>query len=251
MKICIDPGHGGKDPGTSAAGVQEKDLSLQLSLFMAKRAGELGFGVTLTRDADRDLSPAQRTDLVKKSGAQICLSNHINAGGGTGTEIIHSLHSNGKLAALILERIKNTGMPTRKIYARESTSQPGKDYYFMHRLTYPTVPETLIIEYGFIDNPADRARLLEPEMQKLLVEAVLQGLCSFTGFPYKPPQAEQEKPFVAVIIDRNGKSHIVPQDAVKLEKGVTWIKARTFTELAGGVVSYDGINNKSTFDFSR
>jgi N-acetylmuramoyl-L-alanine amidase len=250
MKLCIDPGHGGKDPGTSGAGILEKDLNLSLSLYMAQRAKELGFAVTLTRDDDTGLTPNQRTNIVKGSGAKICLSNHINAGGGTGTEIIHSMHSNGKLASMILENIKNTGMATRKIYYKESNSQPGQDYYFMHRLTYPTVPETLIIEYGFINDPLDRSKLVNPEIQKQLVEAVLKAVCSFTGLNYNLPQAGNEKPFLAEIIDRVGRIHNVPADAVRLENGVTWIKARTFTELAGGVVSYDKANNKSTFDFS-
>ncbi|HHU32606.1 MAG: N-acetylmuramoyl-L-alanine amidase [Zhaonellaceae bacterium] len=206
MKLCIDAGHGGNDPGTSAAGIQEKDLTLSISLYMAKRAQELGFEVFLTRDEDKGLTSTARSNIVMNSGAKICLSNHINAGKGTGAEVIHSLHSDGKLAKAILESIKSTRMPVRRVFSKESTTQPGKDYYFMHRLTYPVVPETLIIEYGFIDNPSDRARLADPEMQKQLVEAVLKAVCVHVGMPYLAPNT---------IVQPNWKEQIM-QEAIEL-----------------------------------
>lgn len=206
MKICIDPGHGGKDPGATVAGINEKDLTLAISLYMAQRAKQLGFDVSLTRETDIYLTPEQRTNIVKRSGAKICISNHINAGGGTGAEVIHSIHSDGKLANKVLQSIAETGMPVRKIYCKESKSQPGKDYYFMHRLTYPTIPETIIVEYGFIDNAGDRAKLTNPEWQKKLVEAVLRAVCNHVGKQYSLPKEDVKK--------LNWKEQIM-QDAVE------------------------------------
>ena len=84
-KIVIDPGHGGVDPGAVYGGVQEKDLTLRASLYMADRFNELGIPVKLTRNTDETLSKNERVNRVLNafgnSSDVIVLSNHINAGG--------------------------------------------------------------------------------------------------------------------------------------------------------------------------
>lgn len=54
-------------------------MNLQISLYQHKRFKELGVPVELTRDTDKYLSPDTRTSIIKNSGADICISNHINA----------------------------------------------------------------------------------------------------------------------------------------------------------------------------
>src|SRR5690606_6463952 len=113
--LVIDPGHGGKDPGGgSTASWKEKDMVLQISLYQYERFKQLGVPVTLTRDEDVYLSPAERTKIVRDSGAKYCISNHINAAGNVsarGVETIHSIYSDGKLATAIFNAIKDAGMP--------------------------------------------------------------------------------------------------------------------------------------------
>lgn len=77
--LIIDPGHGGTDPGAVGNCLKEKDLPLQISLYQFERFKELGVSVALTRSTDKDLSPANRTNIVKNSKAKYCISNHINA----------------------------------------------------------------------------------------------------------------------------------------------------------------------------
>ena len=49
-KIVLDPGHGGKDPGAMANGMQEKDIVLKIAQESATRfKKELGCEVVLTR----------------------------------------------------------------------------------------------------------------------------------------------------------------------------------------------------------
>src|SRR5699024_12541559 len=98
--ICIDPGHGGNDPGAVGHGVKEKDYTLKISQYQAKRLRDHGFKVVMTREADTTLSNSTRTTRVKSSGAKVCISNHVNAASpsASGAETIHSIYSNGKLA---------------------------------------------------------------------------------------------------------------------------------------------------------
>ncbi|WP_226659558.1 N-acetylmuramoyl-L-alanine amidase [Pseudalkalibacillus hwajinpoensis] len=153
--ILIDAGHGGKDPGAMTNGLKEKDWNLEVSLHQYEFLKNLGIPCKVTRNADVDLTPEKRSELVKSSGATVCLSNHFNAGGGSGAEVIYSKYTASGFAENVANALKKTGMPIRRIFSKEGSN--GKDYYFMHRLTGNV--ETLIIEYGFLDSAIDRKKL--------------------------------------------------------------------------------------------
>ncbi|WIF94319.1 N-acetylmuramoyl-L-alanine amidase family protein [Caminicella sporogenes] len=183
MKIIIDPGHGGKDSGGgSNSHWLEKDMNLKISLYQYKRFKELGIDVELTRHKDIYLSPTERTNIVKKSGASICISNHINAGGGEGAETIHSIYSDGKLANMIMDELVIEGQKKRRVFCRESTKYKGKDYYFMHRETGKV--QTVIVEYGFADNEEDTKKILNNWQN--YAEAVVRAVCKYINHSYKP-----------------------------------------------------------------
>jgi len=186
--ICINPGHGGSDPGASAAGINEKDINLSISLYQAKRFSELGWKVVLTRDKDINSSLLESAKMVLASKSPICLSNHCNSAvniDASGFEAIYSLKSDGSLAKTIFNSIVNTGLiKGRSIYTRESTQSPDKDYFFIIRET-PGV-ETIIIEYGFLSNAGDRQNLIDLNKQAQFAEAVVKAVCDFSGAPYKP-----------------------------------------------------------------
>lgn len=190
--LIIDPGHGGKDPGGgSTERWVEKDFVLQISLYQYERFKQLGVPVELTRSTDEYLSPGQRTVRIKESGAKYCISNHINAAGNPnarGVETIHSIHSDGKLANAIFGAIVDVGMPGRRVFCRSLDSNPGLDYYYMHRDTGSV--STVIIEYGFATNAQD-VQLLEQHWQEY-AEAVVRAFCQYAGYDYKPPADGKE-----------------------------------------------------------
>ncbi len=84
-RIVVDAGHGGSDPGAVSGNLREKDFTLKAANYMYNRFKELGIPVIITRDTDKDLSRAERINLMKSLGTDpnvIIISNHINAGGG-------------------------------------------------------------------------------------------------------------------------------------------------------------------------
>lgn len=85
-KVWIDAGHGGKDPGAVANGLKEKDIVLSVALEIKKRleTNYDGVQVLLSRSTDVFLELAERTSLANKAGADILVSIHCNAGGGSG-----------------------------------------------------------------------------------------------------------------------------------------------------------------------
>ncbi|MHB1015556.1 MAG: N-acetylmuramoyl-L-alanine amidase family protein, partial [Desulfurivibrionaceae bacterium] len=80
-RIVIDPGHGGKDPGTcSPSGLKEKDIVLDVALKVAKILREkLGCEVILTRDRDVFVPLEERTAIANAKEADLFLSIHVNA----------------------------------------------------------------------------------------------------------------------------------------------------------------------------
>ena len=181
-KIIIDPGHGGTDPGASGNGIIEKELTLKISKYMYEKFKELGIPVTLTRDSDITLSPSERTNKILNTYGNnkniIVISNHINAGGGDGAEVIYALRNNNKLANLVLNSLEAAGQNVRKVYQKRLPSNTDKDYYFIHRDTGNTEP--IIIEYGFLDSKGDDVEQLKNNYQKY-AKAVVDAVAEYIG----------------------------------------------------------------------
>ncbi len=79
--IVIDAGHGGKDPGTqnTSLKLQEKHLVLDLSRRLKKLLENHGYRVSLIREKDVYIAPAERANLANRMGADLFLSLHFNA----------------------------------------------------------------------------------------------------------------------------------------------------------------------------
>ncbi|MBQ2408457.1 MAG: LysM peptidoglycan-binding domain-containing protein [Bacilli bacterium] len=184
--FVLDPGHGGDDPGASGIGIIEKDLVLDISKEMYNIFQSLGVPVYITRLDDSTLSPDERTRLILNAFGNdpnvIVISNHINAGGGDGAEIIYALRNKDTLSNLIADEIIATGQNYRKSYQRRLPSDSSKDYYFIHRNTGVTEP--IIVEYGFLDSTADDPNLLKSKY-KDLANAVVRGVSKYIDLPYQ------------------------------------------------------------------
>jgi N-acetylmuramoyl-L-alanine amidase len=78
-KIALDPGHGGKDVGTSlATGLTEKELTLDIGMHLRRLLEQATFEVLMTRDKDATMSLARRTALANARGADLFVSIHVN-----------------------------------------------------------------------------------------------------------------------------------------------------------------------------
>lgn len=78
--VVIDPGHGGKDPGSGAGPTKEKELTLALALALRDellRKG--GIRVALTRSDDRYLFLPERTSIARQLGADLFISIHADS----------------------------------------------------------------------------------------------------------------------------------------------------------------------------
>jgi N-acetylmuramoyl-L-alanine amidase len=79
LKILIDPGHGGKDPGTIGRfkKLKEKDIVLSIAKLLEKKLTE-NFKIYLTRNTDKYLTLEERTRIANKLKCDLFISLHLN-----------------------------------------------------------------------------------------------------------------------------------------------------------------------------
>ena len=186
------PRHGGADPGAVSGNLKEKDLNLQAAQYMYKRLQELGIPATIVRNTDETLDRKERINRILNaygnSSDVILISNHINAGGGEGAEIVYALRNNPTLAQMALDNIGDAGQIERKVYQRRLPENPNKDYYFIIRDTGNL--ESLLVEYGFIDNANDAYKLQNNLTD--YVEGVVKAIADYVQVPYTKDSTTQE-----------------------------------------------------------
>lgn len=185
--VIVDAGHGGIDSGAIGNGLKEKDLTLQAAIYMYNRLEELGIRAVLTRTDDEYLPKADRVkrimNLYNNDPNTLIVSNHINAGGAEGVEIVYSINSDSTLANMLLDNIGEAGQIKRKAYQRRLPENPNKDYYYIIRETGNA--ESVLVEYGFIDNTKD-AYKLQNNLDDL-VEGAVKAIAEYLGVPYTKP----------------------------------------------------------------
>lgn len=104
--VALDPGHGGSEPGASANGLVERELTWKIALY-CKEALEsyANVEVVLTRGSDEKVSLVERVNRAVDAGANVFVSLHLNSGpaSGNGAEVWypndssyrHELHEEG------------------------------------------------------------------------------------------------------------------------------------------------------------
>ena len=191
-KVIVDAGHGGNDPGAVNGNIKEKDLTLQAAKYIDRRLKELGINSVLTRDTDEYLpreDRIRRINSITNNQPAILISNHINAGGGEGAEIVYALRNNSTLADITLQNIGEVGQLKRKVYQRRLPENPNLDYYYILRESGQNT-EPILIEYGFIDNVKDQNKLLN--YLDDYAEAVVKSIAEYTNTPYLEPNKQDQ-----------------------------------------------------------
>ncbi|MBP2078337.1 N-acetylmuramoyl-L-alanine amidase [Oceanobacillus polygoni] len=174
MKLYLDPGHGGTDPGATGNGLQEKDVVLDIAL----RIRDLLIGnyenvsVHMSRTGDTTKSLAQRTNEANLLGADYFLSIHCNAFNGSADGYEDFIHSNlldsSQTAVyrdiLHAEIIKLNGLRNR-----------GKKKANFHVLRESSMP-AMLTENGFIDHSGNAALMKQNAWKQQVAEGHVNGL---------------------------------------------------------------------------
>jgi N-acetylmuramoyl-L-alanine amidase len=170
VKIFIDPGHGGNDPGATANGLFEKDLTLSIALKLkAELLKYENVQVKLSRENDTYLTLSERAKMANDWGADIFVSIHINAGGGVGFE---SFIFNGNVSEATRA---NQNVIHQEIIRATGWNDRGKK-----RENYAVLRETkmpaILTENGFIDNTTDANKLKNDSFLDNIAQGHVNGI---------------------------------------------------------------------------
>lgn len=181
--IYIDPGHGGRDSGTTYGKLLEKNINLEISKVLEEDLVSKGAIVYMTRDEDEDLSSKwddkkkrgdlyRRILLYKKNQAELYLSIHLNHGNNSswsGAEVLyHPINEkNQQLAEILMNHFKQD-LGTKRTVKKT-------DLYMYRNTTIPGV----LIECGFLSNSNERYLLQKKDYQKKISNSITNAVIEY------------------------------------------------------------------------
>ena len=188
MNICISIGHGksakgGYDSGALGGNYQEFKIAREIGKYI----GEIFKGYDCTADVinyDATLYLTDRIARVNKHGYDLAMEIHLNASGGTGSEVYykHKSATGKKLAGAISKSIAKTfGIRDRGAKVKINPAN-GTDYFGFVR---SCKCESLLIETVFIDTASDRKHVETAAGQKQCAEAIVKAIANFYGIKKK------------------------------------------------------------------
>ena len=190
-KVYLGVGHGGSDPGAVGNGFKEKDLNLTIALACKKELERHKVQVKISRTTDKAVWLEERIAQANAFDADLAADIHINAGGGKGAEVYHSVNGGeGKSLALnIMKEFKAIGQNAHstkpsdyKTGAKVRKNSSGADYFGFIRQTKMTA---VLVENAFIDNKEDIKLLNTAAKQKALGVAIAKGILKTLEIPYQ------------------------------------------------------------------
>lgn len=187
MRLVIDPGHGGPDPGATANGIVEADMTSYFALALAGaiRMNRPDVAWTMTRGAipEKKVNLAARGNHSREQSADLVISLHCNAG---------DPQANGLLAFYWPDNI--VGLRVAK--AITAKVPRALERPFNHRGPFPALEASwprvrnvlkvhactaVLVELGFLTNLGDARALQDADVQVGLVHALLAGVEAFGG----------------------------------------------------------------------
>lgn len=185
-KVAIDAGHGGSDLGNQGNGIAEKDYALLISNYIKDRLDDLGIENIITRSTDRTISDDERVNILTSAFGNdknvIVVSNHLNKDAGEGLEVIYALRNSDAFAKKIADQVTSSGGVVNKYYQLRDPDNTQYDFVPIIRDT-PNY-ETVMIEYGYVDNASDASRIKNNYLD--YAEAVVRAIALYTGTNYVP-----------------------------------------------------------------
>lgn len=224
-RVVLDAGHGGSDPGATAAELFEKEITLDIGRRLKARLESDGFEVVTTRDDDRTIALKERARVANESRGDIFLSIHVNAlikhTTSRGVETYYlgatedpsltqlaarenrvSGYSLADMRELLngvyadARRDESHQLATavqRSLFARLGAADPSLENWGVKRAPFVVLVATdmpaVLAEVGCISNEKEAAMLRRPEYRQTVADALWEGIRNYAGAGSVEPTA--------------------------------------------------------------
>jgi N-acetylmuramoyl-L-alanine amidase len=192
--ICIDPGHGGADPGYQVGSFDEKKYTLLLAQEVRAQLKQAGFNVVLTRTTDTYLKPSVRPELAKRHNADLFLSFHFNSDGPQHKEVkgveVYCLTPEGAFStnaggagdtrSCAGNRLDEKNMLLAYQMQLSLTRSLSTEDRGVHRARFQVLRDSvmpaILIEGGFMSNPVEGRKIFDPNYRRQMARAIVNGV---------------------------------------------------------------------------
>ncbi len=196
--ICIDAGHGGKDPGFRVGSRQEKKYTLLLAQELRQQLNHAGFKTSLTRSTDSSVDLPIRPELAKRRNADLFISLHFNAAEGSAGSVqgseVYCLTPPGASSTNARGEGANSGWCAgnrhndRNIVLayqvqRHLIRDLGVEDRGVRRARFAVLRDAVmpavLIEGGFMSHPIESKRIFDPDYRRRMARAVVEGVLAY------------------------------------------------------------------------
>ena len=220
-RVVLDAGHGGSDPGATAADVLEKEITLDIGRRLRTLLEANGFDVVVTRDADRTIALRDRATLANDSKSDIFVSIHVNAlekhTESRGIETYYLGTTNDpSLTALAARENRVSGYSVsdmrallediyadarrdeshelatavqKQLFTTLRKDDDGLENWGVKQAPFIVLASTdmpaVLAEVGCISNEKESAMLRRPEYRQKIAAALFAGIRAYAGAPPK------------------------------------------------------------------
>jgi N-acetylmuramoyl-L-alanine amidase len=196
--LCLDPGHGGKDPGYCVGANREKKYTLLLAKEVRQQLARAGLITTLTRAADTFVELPDRPELARRANADLFVSLHFNAsetdhnsvqgsqvfcltpagasstnaqgeGGGAGWCAGNRCNEKNLLLAYQLQKAL-----TSELHLEDRGVRRAR-FAVLREAVMPAV----LIEAGFMSHPVEGRKIFTSAYRQQLAKAIVNGLLAY------------------------------------------------------------------------
>ena len=218
MRIMVDPGHGGKDPGAVRKGHREKTWNLAVAKELAALLKKGGFEVRMTRDNDKFIALSERSKMANNFKADLFVSVHTNASKNSranGFQVYFRSEKATDKEAAEVAALENEALQYEEVhynfvdallqslakneYINESSKlagyvrnavykQPGIGIAVNRNSSVRQAnfyvlkgvnSPAILIEMGYISSTKDRGRLSQKAVQKRMAQGIYNGIYNY------------------------------------------------------------------------
>ena len=171
-KIVLDAGHGGSDYGAIREGINEKDITFDVTQRVNAILRSKGYLTALTRSDDTFVSLEDRVEFSEQEAPQIFVSIHVNSAVSKDPNGIetHYYHEESKELAEIIHKHMTKEFP--------KSNDRGLFKSKFYVINHTTVP-AILCEIGFLSNDAERNELITDSRKQRTAKAIAAGIMEY------------------------------------------------------------------------
>jgi len=170
LKIAVDAGHGGNNPGASgiATRIIEKKYTLLIAKELQRQLKEEKADVFMTREDDASLSMKERIEMANAADPDFLISIHLNSSSNDSVNGVSTYYKHigfRPLTQFILERMLELEL-----------NEFGNVGSFNFALSAPTDYPNCLVEVAFLSNKEDEKKILDPVFHKQVAQKIIAGI---------------------------------------------------------------------------